>query len=37
MLVRSLVTTPQRVVRMRMEGGPRGMEGSCEYIEEAAA
>jgi hypothetical protein len=29
----SLVTTAWRVLRLRMEGRPPDMEGSCEYIE----
>jgi len=33
MLGESLVTTAWRVLRLRMEGRPSEMEGSCEYIE----
>jgi flagellar basal body-associated protein FliL len=33
LIVGSLVTTAWRVLRLRMEGSPPGMEGSCEYIE----
>jgi hypothetical protein len=32
-----LVTTAWRVLRLRMEETPPGMEGSCEYIKEAVA
>jgi hypothetical protein len=28
-----LVTTAWCVLRLRMEGGPPGTEGSCKYIE----
>jgi hypothetical protein len=33
----SLVTMAWHVLRLRMEGSPLGMEGSCKYIEQAVS
>jgi hypothetical protein len=37
MLGGSLVTTAWCILRLQMEGSPRGTEGSCEYIEYTVA